>query len=178
MRVFTLFRAATTGRLQLLLPAVLLAGLVVLLGVGLDRNPRLIPSPLIGKTVPEFELSALEGREPGLSSADLRGEVSLVNVFASWCVACRDEHPLFMELRRLGTVPVHGINYKDRPGDAKVWLAELGDPYQRIGADSDGRVSIDWGVYGVPETFLVDKEGVIRLKQVGPMTAAIWEKAF
>ncbi len=106
----------------------------------------------------------------GLASRDLKGEVTLVNVFASWCVSCREEHPVFMHLRNRGVIPIHGLNYKDKPDDAATWLAELGDPYTRTGADLDGRVAIDWGVYGVPETFLVDREGRIAYKHIGPVT--------
>ena len=156
-----------------LLPVLALIGLIVILAIGLTRDPTVVPSPLIGKSVPEFALPPLDGRAEGLSSDDLRNDVTLVNVFASWCVACRAEHPLFMELQRRGMVVVHGINYKDRPEDAKRWLADLGDPYTRIGADLDGQVSIDWGVYGVPETFLVDEDGVIRYKQIGPKSRLI-----
>lgn len=141
----------------------------VVLALGLDRNPRLIPSPLIGKPVPEFDLPPVKGRKLGLSSKDLRGEVSLVNVFASWCVACREEHPLFMEIARRDVVPIHGLNYKDAPDDAANWLDTLGDPYTRTGADRNGRVAIDWGVYGVPETFVVDRQGRIAYKHIGPI---------
>ena len=105
-----------------------------------------------------------------MSSADLKGEVSIVNVFASWCVACRDEHPIFMQMEREGLVPIHGLNYKDRPEDAQKWLDELGDPYTRTGADIEGRVAIDWGVYGVPETFVIDRDGRIAYKHIGPVT--------
>ena len=104
---------------------------------------------------------------------DLRGEVSIVNVFASWCVACRDEHPLWMALARQNIAPIHGLNYKDKPDDAARWLGELGDPYRRTGADLDGRVGIEWGVYGVPETYVVDKRGVIRDKVIGAITPRI-----
>src|SRR3546814_7236428 len=114
---------------------------------------------LIGKPVPEFALPPVQGRTLGLSSDDLQGEVSLINVFASWCTACREEHPLFMRLRASGVVPIHGLNYRDRPEDAAGWLDELGDPYTRTGADRNGRVGIDWGVYGVPETFVVGPDG-------------------
>jgi cytochrome c biogenesis protein CcmG, thiol:disulfide interchange protein DsbE len=148
-------------------PLLLFLVLAVLLGVGLTLKPREIPSPLIGKPVPEFRLEPVKGRTLGLASGDLRGEVSLVNVFASWCTACRDEHPLWMQVRSSGTVPLHGLNYKDRPEDAARWLADLGDPYTRTGADINGRVGIEWGVYGVPETFVVDKHGVIRHKVIG-----------
>jgi len=145
----------------------------VFLGVGLTLNPREIPSPLIGKPVPQFQLAPVKGRTLGLASGDLRGEVSIVNVFASWCVACRDEHPQWMALARQGGAPIHGLNYKDKPDDAARWLGELGDPYRRTGADLDGRVGIDWGVYGVPETFVVDRNGVIRDKVIGPITPRI-----
>ncbi len=162
-------------RLVFLLPLVALLGLAVLLGIGLTMNPREIPSPLIGKSIPEFSLQPVLGRTLGLSSADLQGEVSLVNVFASWCVACRQEHPLFMRLQAQGVVPIHGLNYKDKPEDAANWLRELGDPYTRTGADIDGRVGIEWGVYGVPETFVIDKEGRIAYKHIGPISQVDWE---
>ncbi len=143
---------------------------VALLGTGLTMDPRVVPSPLIGKPVPQFSLPPVKGRVLGLASADLKGEVSLVNVFASWCVACRAEHPLLMEIRKSGIVPIHGLNYKDRPDDAEAWLNKLGDPYTRTGADVSGRVGIDWGVYGVPETFVIDRDGRIAYKQIGPLT--------
>jgi cytochrome c biogenesis protein CcmG/thiol:disulfide interchange protein DsbE len=146
------------------------------LGWGLSRNARIIPSALIGKAVPEFSLPAVQGRTLGLSSTDLKGEVSLVNVFASWCVACREEHPVFMELRRNDAVPIHGINYKDRPSDAEKWLNTMGDPYTRTGADLNGRVAIDWGVYGVPETFVIDAEGRIAFKHVGAVTPEVYQE--
>ena len=161
--------------LRYLIPTLAFVLLLIVLTFGLTRDPRIVPSPLIGKPIPEFELPPLPGRGDGLSSADLRGEVSLVNVFASWCTACRYEHPLLMDLHERGVVPVHGINYKDRPEDAVAWLEELGDPYTRIGADQNGRVSIDWGVYGVPETYLIDREGRIAFKQVGPVTKEVLE---
>lgn len=143
---------------------------VALLGTGLTMDPRVVPSPLIGKPVPQFSLPPVKGRILGLASTDLKSEVSLVNVFASWCVACRAEHPLLMELSKSGIVPIHGLNYKDRPDDAAAWLNELGDPYTRTGADISGRVGIDWGVYGVPETFVIDRDGRIAYKQIGPLT--------
>jgi len=169
-------RSAWRLQLRYMLPAMVFLVMVVVLAIGLTLDPRHVPSPLIGKDIPEFELPPLPGRDNGLSSVNLRGEVSLVNVFASWCTACRYEHPLFMELQQRGVVPVHGISYKDRPQDAEAWLAELGDPYTRIGADRDGRVAIDWGVYGVPETYLIDREGRIAFKQIGPVTAELLEE--
>ena len=159
-----------------LLPIALFAGIGVLLYLGLFRDPTLVPSPLIGKPVPEFELGPVQGRTLGLSSQDLRGDVTLVNVFASWCVACRDEHPLFLALQREGVVPIHGLNYKDTPADAAAWLDALGDPYARIGADLDGRVGLDWGVYGVPETFVVDRDGRIAYKHIGPVTPRVLDE--
>jgi cytochrome c biogenesis protein CcmG/thiol:disulfide interchange protein DsbE len=135
-----------------------------------------VPSPLIGKPVPEFSLPAVKGRQLGLSSVNLKGEVSLVNVFASWCVACREEHPVLMQLKAGGTVPIHGLNYKDKPDDAAAWLDTMGDPYTRTGADLDGRVGIDWGVYGVPETFVVDAAGRIAFKQIGPVSREILDQ--
>lgn len=157
-------------------PLLIFLALAVLLGVGLTLNPREIPSPLLNRPVPQFELAPVKGRTLGLKTADLRGEVSIVNVFASWCVACREEHPLWMELSAKKIVPIHGLNYKDQPNDAERWLNELGDPFIRTGADIDGRVGIDWGVYGVPETFVVDKQGVIRHKVIGAITPKIVEE--
>ena len=158
------------------LPIAIFAGVGVLLYLGLYRDPTLVPSPLIGKPVPVFELGPVQGREYGLSSRDLRGEVSLVNVFASWCVACRDEHPLLLALNRESVVPIHGLNYKDAPNDAAAWLDALGDPYSRIGADLNGRVGLDWGVYGVPETFVVDRDGRIAYKHIGPVTPRVLDE--
>jgi cytochrome c biogenesis protein CcmG/thiol:disulfide interchange protein DsbE len=144
--------------------------LAVALAWGLTRNPRELPSALIGKPVPDFALPPVQGRTLGLASADLEGEVSLVNVFASWCTACREEHPLFMRLRAEGVVPLHGLNYRDQPEDTAHWLDILGDPYTRTGADRNGRVAIDWGVYGVPETFVIRPDGRIAYKHIGAVT--------
>ncbi len=157
-------------------PLLVFLGMLVLFAIGLTMNPREIPSPLIGKPVPVFDLPPVKGRELGLSSASLQGEVSLVNVFASWCTACREEHPLLMDLRRRGTVPIHGLNYKDKPDDASRWLNELGDPYTRTGADIKGRVGIEWGVYGVPETFVIDRHGRIAYKHIGALTPDALQK--
>ncbi len=156
------------------LPLLVFAGITVFLTISLTHDPRLVPSPLIGKPVPAFSLPPVRGRTLGLASANLEGEVSLVNVFASWCVACRDEHPLLMQIRRTAIVPIHGLNYKDQPADASRWLDEMGDPYTRTGADIDGRVAIDWGVYGVPETFVIDREGLIAYKHIGAITPDAW----
>ena len=158
-------------RLLFVLPVILFAAVGVGLAVGLTRDPSLLPSALIGDPVPEFELPPVEGTGgQGFSSADLEGQVSLVNVFASWCVPCRVEHPLFMRLAEQG-VAIYGINYKDQPAQAAAWLDELGNPFAAVGADLNGRAAIDWGVYGVPETFVVDRAGRIRHKHVGPIQA-------
>ena len=166
-------RGRSVTRLGGFVPLLLFLSLAVLLGIGLTLNPREIPSPLIGKPVPIFNLPPVKGRTLGLSSADLKGEVSLVNVFASWCTACRAEHPLLMDLKQKGVVPIHGLNYRDKPEDAERWLNELGDSYTRTGADIDGRVGIEWGVYGVPETFVINREGRIAYKHIGQLTPQV-----
>lgn len=158
------------------IPLAVFLVMAVFLGIGLTKDPREVPSPLIGKPVPEFELPPVKGHTLGLATADLKGEVSLVNVFASWCVACREEHPLWLELKQKNLVPIHGLNYKDKPEDAQAWLSELGDPYTRTGADISGRVGIDWGVYGVPETFVIDRNGIIAYKQIGPISPEILQE--
>lgn len=167
-------RAGALRHLLFLVPVLAFVGVGVFLALGLTRDPTVLPSALIGRQVPTFSLPPVRGRTLGLSSGDLKRQVSLVNVFASWCTACRLEHPVFLRLKAEGVVPIHGINYKDRPEDAAAWLDELGDPYTRTGADRDGRVAIDWGVYGVPETFVVDRDGKIAFKQVGPITPEVY----
>jgi cytochrome c biogenesis protein CcmG/thiol:disulfide interchange protein DsbE len=157
-------------------PVAAFLALGLLLSWDLTHNVGEIPSALIGKPVPQFSLLPVQGRTLGLSSADLTGEVSLVNVFASWCVACRDEHPLFVRLKADGVVPIHGLNYMDQPDNAARWLNTLGDPYRRTGADRTGRVAIDWGVYGVPETFVISKDGRIAYRHIGPLTGADLDK--
>lgn len=162
-------------RIVFLGPLIAFVGLAVVLAWGMTRDPGTIPSALIGKAIPEFRLPPVKGRTLGLASADLNGEVSLVNVFASWCTACREEHPVFMRLSDEGVVPIHGLNYKDKPDDAAKWLNTVGDPYARTGADIDGRAAIDWGVYGVPETFVITKDGRIAHKHIGAMTPKVLE---
>ncbi len=158
------------------MPVTLFVIVAVALAWGLTRDPREIPSALIGSPVPQFDLPPVQGRALGLSSANLSGRISLVNVFASWCTACRYEHPLFMRLAKEGIVPIHGLNYKDRPADAAGWLDRLGDPYTRTGADTTGRVAIDWGVYGVPETYLIGANGRIAYKHVGPISQQVLDE--
>ena len=161
-----------TKRVLFLLP-ILVFGVLVgafFWGLAPDRDPSRVPSALVDKSVPDFDLPAVQGLElPGLKSADLTGEVTLVNFFASWCVPCRVEHPLFMELAEEGSVRLVAINYRDEPNDAVAWLDELGNPYARIGADIKARVGIDWGVSGVPETFVIDPSGRIRYQHIGPL---------
>jgi cytochrome c biogenesis protein CcmG/thiol:disulfide interchange protein DsbE len=164
------------SRVLYLVPVAVFVGVAIMFAWGLGHDPREIPSNLIGKPVPQFSLPPVKGRTLGLSSDNLRGEVSLVNVFASWCAECRLEHPLIMQLKAQGVVTVHGLNYKDRPEDAERWLNTLGDPYTRTGADTKGRVGIDWGVYGVPETFVISKDGRIAFKQIGPLSPEILEQ--
>ena len=156
-----------------LIPALVLAGLVVLFAVGLQRDPSKIPSPLVGKPAPAFDLATPDGAR--LTLADLHGQPVLVNFWASWCLPCLQEHPLMMELARSG-VKIVGLNYKDEPEAGAQWLARHGNPFTVVARDADGRVGLDWGVYGVPETFVVDAQGVIRHKQVGPMTREAWNK--
>lgn len=156
---------------RFLIPAAVLAGLVVLFAVGLQLDPTKVPSPLIGKPAPAFDLPTLEGSR--LALATLQGRPVLVNFWASWCTPCLQEHPLLMELSRSG-VPIVGINYKDDPETAKQWLAHHGNPFATIAQDRDGHVGLDWGVYGVPESFVLDAQGVIRFKQIGPMTREAW----
>ena len=158
--------------LLFILPLLLFLGLAGAFFAGLGRDPHAVPSALIDKPAPEFALPALLDDRPGLATADLKGKVTLVNVFASWCVPCRLEHPMLMRLAKEG-VELDAIDYKDTRDDAKLWLTNLGDPYKRIGADVAGAVGIDWGVYGVPETFVIDREGIIRFKQVGPLSADV-----
>lgn len=159
-----------------LLPLGVFSLLVILLGVGLSLNPREVPSPLIGKPAPDFRLPQLHQPEKTFAPAELRGRAWILNVWASWCAACRDEHPVLTDLARRGIVPVYGLNYKDKRDDAIEWLKRFGDPYQASLIDVDGRVGIDYGVYGVPETYVIDKQGVIRYKRIGPVTKEIVDK--
>lgn len=151
------------------LPAGLFLAVLAGFYIGLYRDSNVLPSPLIDQPAPRFALPPLADGQPGFSSADLQGHVSVVNAFASWCAPCREEHRVLDALAQTTTVPIYGIDYKDKPDAAQAWIAALGNPYRRIGAD-DGRVGIDWGVYGVPETFIVDRTGRIRYKHVGPLT--------
>ena len=150
--------------------------LLIFLGYGLTLNPREVPSPLIGKPAPAFRLPTVADPAKSMGTDDFAGKVTLLNVWASWCVSCRQEHHLLVELARKGSVQVYGLNYKDTRQDARRWLASFGDPYVASAFDEDGRVGIEWGVYGVPETFVIDRKGVIRHKLTGPVTPENWAK--
>ena len=153
------------------LPLLLLVGLIGVFAMSMNRDPSLVRSVLIDKPAPEFAMPAVPGLGvPGFDTASLKGQVTVVNVFASWCIPCRDEHPLLLALRDVSNVRLFGINQSDAPENAVAFLTELGNPYAAVGADRDRRVSIDWGVYGVPETFVVDAKGIITFKHVGPLT--------
>ena len=152
-----------------LAPLVAFIALAGLLYKGLSLDPRHVPSPLIDKPAPAFSLPLLQQPDTLMSNTDLKGEVTLLNVWATWCVACRQEHPLLMQLAKQG-VRIYGLNYKDKRDDAKRWLQMYGNPYLANAFDAEGRTGIDWGVYGTPETFVVDKQGIIRFKHIGPLT--------
>ncbi len=154
-----------------LIPFAIFIILAGFLAVGLKLNPREVPSPLIGKPAPAFTLPLLSDSAKTLSPADLRGQVWLLNVWASWCASCRQEHEILLDLARRGVAPVYGLDYKDQPEAARAWLARLGNPYTAVIVDAEGRTGIDYGVYGVPETYVIDKQGVIRHKHTGPLTA-------
>lgn len=156
-----------------LIPLLIFGVLVAFLAVGLSLNPREIPSPLIDKPAPAFSLPSLDVPEQKISAQDLRGKVWILNVWASWCVACRVEHPLLVEFSKTRAVPIYGLNYKDKRDDAMRWLERFGNPYTRSLSDTEGLVGIDFGVYGVPETFVIDKTGVIRMKHIGPVTPEV-----
>ncbi len=160
--------------IRTLVPATLFAVLVVFFWTGLNLNPSEIPSPLIGKPAPSFDLPQLRNPGARLTERDLAGEISLLNVWATWCAGCRLEHDFLVQLSRTGEVSIYGLNYKDNRADAIAWLDGLGDPYRASAFDEEGRVSIDWGVYGAPETFLVDAGGVVRYKHIGPLDEEIW----
>ncbi len=156
--------------MRFMLPLVAFLVMAIFLFAGLSLNPRQVPSPLIDKPAPEFTMQQLHNPEMKLASKDNLGKVWLLNVWASWCVACRDEHPLLVQVANAGIVPVYGLNYKDERDTAIQWLRQFGDPYTVSVVDPEGRVGIDYGVYGVPETYVIDKQGIIRHKQIGPVT--------
>jgi len=155
------------------IPLAIFAILVVFLAIGLTRDPHEIPSPLIGKPAPEFSAPNLHNPALTLTKQDMLGKVWLLNTWASWCVACREEHPILVEFGKSKMIPIIGLDYKDKDEDGKNWLARYGDPFDVVIADHDARIGIDFGVYGVPESFLIDKAGIIRYKQIGPFTEKV-----
>ncbi len=162
---------------RFLIPLALFLVLVVFLAVGLNRDPHEVPSPLVGKAAPAFSLPQLDSDATQVAKAfaprDMLGKVWLLNVWASWCVSCRQEHPVLLDFAKSGVAPLVGLDYKDTRTDARRWLVEMGNPYVLSAVDADGRVGIDYGVYGVPETYVIDKVGAIRFKQIGPVTPEV-----
>ena len=159
--------------LRFLVPLGIFLVLCVFLGIGLNLNPREVPSPLIGKPAPAFALPRLDDAQRTVKGNELLGTVWMLNVWASWCAPCREEHPLVVDLAKRQVLPIYGLNYKDQRAAASAWLANLGNPYTATLVDADGRVGIDFGVYGVPETFIIDKQGIVRLKHTGPLTPEV-----
>lgn len=156
--------------MRFILPLVVFLVLAAFLFVGLGLNPHEVPSPLIDKPAPAFNLPQLHDTNKKFTTEEMKGKVWLLNVWASWCVSCREEHPILMSLAEQKIVPIYGLDYKDKKEDGEAWLRQGGDPYTLIAMDRDGRVGIDYGVYGVPETYVIDKQGIIRYKQIGPVT--------
>jgi len=161
--------------MRFLIPLIVFLLLSVFLAIGLTRDPHEVPSPLVGKPVPAFALNRLDDPQQQFGSEQLKGQVSLLNVWASWCTACRQEHSALLALAERNTVPLYGLNYKDEREAGLGWLQRLGNPYRVSVSDPDGKVGMNWGVYGVPETFVIDKKGVIRYKQIGPVTEEVLE---
>jgi cytochrome c biogenesis protein CcmG/thiol:disulfide interchange protein DsbE len=157
--------------MRFILPLVIFLVLSVFLYVGLKLDPREVPSPLVGKPAPAFTLPQLHDPKKQFSPAEMKGKVWLLNVWASWCVSCKEEHPLLLALSEQKIVPIYGLDYKDKREDGEMWLSRGGDPYTAIAMDTDGRIGIDYGVYGVPETYVIDKQGIIRYKQIGPVSS-------
>mgnify|MGYP001818889706 CR=1 FL=1 len=164
--------------LRFAIPALVFGLMVVVFVIGLDRDPSYVPSPLIGKPAPQFNLPALLDEQATVGHELFAGDVSLLNVWATWCTGCRQEHDTLLRIAREYDVPIYGLNWKDDSALARRWLAQLGNPYARSGVDADGRVAIDWGVYGAPETFLIDANGQVLYKHIAPLTMEIWEQEF
>ncbi len=164
------------NKYMLIIPFVIFAAIAVILWRGIALDPRNLPSALIDKEVPSFQLTTLKGQQ--LSEKNLRGEISLLHIWATWCVSCRQEHSLLMSLAKKCQMPIYGMLYKDSASNAQQWLRHLGNPYKKLSIDEIGKVAIDLGVYGTPETFLIDKQGIIRHKYAGMLNEAIWQKQF
>lgn len=165
-------------KLRYIAPIIVFAVLLPVFIFGLGRDPSELPSPYIGKPAPEFELPTVRDAGRTLSSRDLEGQLALVNVWATWCVGCRHEHAFLVSLAEENDLPIYGLNWRDNRPDAIRWLDQLGDPYVASGFDADGRVGIDWGVYGAPETFLVGADGTVLHKHLSPLTEEIWQREF
>jgi cytochrome c biogenesis protein CcmG/thiol:disulfide interchange protein DsbE len=163
-------------RLLFVLPAAAFFALALWFAAGLGRDPGYIPSMLINRPAPQFALPPIAEREQGFSSEDFKGQVSMVNIFGSWCATCQIEHPVLMEIAAENVAPIYGLDWKDKPGAGAAWLAARGDPYAAIGDDADGRVAIDFGVTGAPETFIIDAEGRVRHKHIGEITREDWRR--
>ena len=161
-----------------LVPLAIFLVLAAFLYRGLSLDPKLVPSPLVGKPMPSFTLTRLEDPDATISDTDIKGKVSLLNIWATWCVSCRAEHATLVELAKTGKVDIYGLNYKDERAAAQQWLRQLGNPYVANAFDDTGRVGIDWGVYGAPETFLVDPEGTVIYKHLGPLDPDVWQREF
>jgi cytochrome c biogenesis protein CcmG/thiol:disulfide interchange protein DsbE len=164
-----------SGKLKFFLPATAFAGLVAIFYVGLFKDPTIVPSPFIGKPAPEFEVPSLQNPNATVSSADMAGKIALFNVWASWCPGCRQEHEMLLSIAEQGIVPIYGLDWKDERAAGLKWLRQLGNPYTMVAFDYDNVVGIDWGVYGAPETFLIDADGIILHKVIGPLTPEIWQ---
>lgn len=163
---------------RFLIPLVVFALLIAVFVVGLGRDPSQLPSPLLEKPAPQFDLPSLLDPEQRVTTQDFNGEVALVNVWATWCVGCRQEHNFLLQLSKADVLPIYGLNWRDNGPEARRWLQQLGDPYVATAYDQDGRVGIDWGVYGAPETFLIAADGTVLYKQLGPLSWGLWEKNF
>ena len=163
---------------RFLLPLIAVVVLIPILILGLNTDPTKLPSPYIGKPAPQFELPGLKDPSATVGTANLAGRMTLVNIWATWCVGCRAEHAFLMQLAEQGTIPIYGINWRDTREQALNWLTQLGDPYVASGFDADARVGIDWGAYGAPETFLVSPEGIVLFRFAGPLNQTIWEREF
>jgi len=165
-------------KMRFLVPVAGFLALAVFLGIGLTRDPTLVPSPLIGKAIPEFTLPRLAAPDRVITDKDIKGKFALVNVWATWCTGCRQEHETLIWIANENIVPIYGLNWKDESTLAKQWLQQLGNPYTATAVDAEGRVAIDWGVYGAPETFLINPNGIILYRHISPMTREIWETEF
>jgi cytochrome c biogenesis protein CcmG/thiol:disulfide interchange protein DsbE len=165
-------------KLRFIAPLIIFCIMVIILWKGLSLHPTEVPSPLVGKPAPEFQLPTLFNPANISLTSDLKHHVTLLNVWASWCIACADEHELLMKISKNKSFVLVGLDYKDNPDDAKKWLSDKGNPYQLVVMDKQGQTAIDWGVYGTPETFVIDKKGIIRFKQIGPINDDNWQQIF